>query len=320
MSAPHAVRGAPPRPVLRWHGGKWRLAPWILSHFPAHRVYVEPYGGAASVLLRKPRSYAEIYNDLDGEVVNLFRVLQDDRSAARVRHLLHLTPFARAEFDLAYELSADPIERARRLVMVCFMGFGSNAHNTATRTGFRANSDRSGSTPAHDWANYPDALSAVIERLRGVVVESRDALQVIASHDTPRTLIYADPPYVHSTRDEGKRQRDYRYEMTDGDHRALAATLHAVEGMVVLSGYACDLYDCELYPDWHRVERRTMADGARPRVEVLWLNPAAQNAKRAEAIPFDFVDAPPAVTDAEAALRSRFVAPPAHPTPTGEVR
>jgi DNA adenine methylase len=91
------------RPVLRAHGGKWRIAPWILGHLPAHRIYVEPYGGGASVLLRKERSYAEIYNDLDGEIVNFFRVLRDPEQAGRLLELLELTPFAREEFELSYQ-------------------------------------------------------------------------------------------------------------------------------------------------------------------------------------------------------------------------
>jgi DNA adenine methylase len=259
----------PTRPVLRYHGGKWRLAPWVLEHFPAHRVYVEPFGGAASVLIQKPRSYAEVYNDLDGELVNLFRVLRDAATAQALREALALTPFARDEFRLSYEAAGDPVEQARRTVVRSFMGFGSNAHNRAT--GFRANSHRSHTTPAHDWGNYPAALDAIIARLRGVTVENRTAVEVIAQHDSPATLVYADPPYPFGTRDGG---RDYAHEMSDDDHRALAAALHGVDGMVVLSGYPCDLYDGELYADWHRTERRALADGAGERTEVLWLNPA----------------------------------------------
>lgn len=263
------MSSAPSRPVLRYHGGKWRLAPWIIQHFPPHRVYVEPFGGAASVLMRKPRSYAEVYNDLDGEIVNLFRVLRSDRADELVR-LLRLTPFARAEFVLSYEPDDDPVEQARRTVVRSFMGFGSNAHNQAT--GFRSNTNRSHTTPAHDWRNYPDAMETMVERLRGVVIENRDAREVIAQHDSPETLHYVDPPYPFGTRNRGP---DYAYEMSDDDHRALADVLRSVHGMVVLSGYACDLYDVELYPDWHRVEKAALADGARKRTEVLWLNEAA---------------------------------------------
>ena len=258
----------PRRPILRYHGGKWLLAEWIISNFPPHRVYVEPFGGAASVLLQKRRTYAEIYNDLDGEVVNLFRVVRDD--GLRLRQMLELTPFARDEFKLSYETSDDPIEQARRTVVRSFMGFGSNSHNKLT--GFRSNSNRSGTTPAHDWRNYPDCLSAIIDRLRGVCVENRNAFEVIQAHDGPQTLHYVDPPYVSETRDKGN---DYRHEMTSGDQRQLAEILYSVKGMVVLSGYACDLYDRELYPNWRRIQRQSFADGARERTEVLWLNDAA---------------------------------------------
>lgn len=258
----------PTRPVLRYHGGKWRLAPWIIGHFPAHRVYVEPFGGAASVLMRKPRTYSEVYNDLDGELVNLFRVLRT--AGDRLIRALSLTPFARDEFVESYTPAADTVEQARRTVVRSFMGFGSNAHNR--KTGFRANSNRSNTTPAHDWGNYPQSVPAMVERLRGVVIENRPAVEVIRQHDGPLTLHYVDPPYPSGTRDDGA---DYGHEMTDDDHRELAAVLRSVEGMVVLSGYPCDLYDRELYPDWHRVTRRALADGARERTEVLWLNPAA---------------------------------------------
>ncbi len=275
---------APTRPILRYHGGKWRLAPWIVSHFPAHRVYVEPYGGGGSVLLRKPRAHAEVYNDLDAEIVNLFRVARErgHELAAQVE----LTPYSRDDFHESFKTADDPLEQARRTLIRSFMGFGGNLtrlnrDQTPQRTGFRDYSKKDrGPVPAHDWRTWPDALLLIIERLRGVVIENKDALAVMRAHDADDALHYVDPPYVHATRgfDAGGTHRGYRYEMSDDDHRALAAVVRDVRGMVVLSGYACDLYDIELYPDWHRVERPHMADGARPRTEVLWLNPAAANA------------------------------------------
>lgn len=253
------------RPILRWHGGKWKLADWIIANLPRHRVYVEPFGGAASVLLRKPRSYAEVYNDLDGEVVNLFRVARD--RGDELRRALELTPFARDEFSESYHETTDPLEQARHTVARAFMGFASNAHNKAT--GFRANCNRSGTTPAQDWRNYPGAFGDVIERLRGVVIENRDAAAVMAAHDGDETVHYVDPPYVAATRDKGG---DYRHEMTDADHEALAETLHKLRGPVVLSGYRSALY-AALYEDWRSVEHHAHADGARDRVECLWLSP-----------------------------------------------
>lgn len=262
---------APTRPIVRYHGGKWKLAPWIISNFPAHRVYTEAFGGGGSVLLRKERSYGEVYNDLDGEMVNLFRVVRD--RGEEIRAKLELTPFARDEFLLGYEPSEDPLEQARRTLCRAFMGFGSAAV-CGEKSGFRANSNRSGTTPAHDWRNFPDRLPETIERLRGVVIENKDAHAIMVQHDSEETLHYADPPYVHDTRGRGNRYRKkgYKFEMTDEQHRETAAVLRSLKGAVVLSGYACDLYDKELYPDWTRFERASHADGARERTEVLWIN------------------------------------------------
>ncbi len=274
---------SPKRPAMRWHGGKWLLAPWIISHFPQHRTYVEPFGGAASVLLRKTRSYAEIYNDLDDEAVNLFRVLRSER-APELMEALRLTLFARSEFAVAYEKCEDPVERARRLVTRSFMGFGGDAVKNRT-TGFRNDSNRSGGPPAKDWANYSDSLPALIERLRGVVVECRPAEYIIGKYDSPDTLFYVDPPYVHGSRDisgNGKLPRHtYEFEMTDRDHIQLLDQLRTIDGMVVLSGYPSALYD-EVLSDWQRVERVALADGARERTEVLWINPACAERRDAE--------------------------------------
>lgn len=254
------------RPVLRWHGGKWLLAPWVIDHMPAHRIYIEPFGGAASVLMRKPRSYAEIYNDLDDDVVNLFRVLRSDQADELVRQI-RLTPFAATEFAHSYAQTDCDIERARRLIVRSFQGFGSNGVHK--KTGFRSNSNRSGTTPARDWANYPDALVLIIERLTGVCVLCRDAKEVMAAHDGPEALHYVDPPYVFATRTDG--MSDYAHEMTDADHVALLQFLHTLKGKVILSGYPSEIYDGHLH-GWRRVERKALADGAAKRTEVLWMN------------------------------------------------
>lgn len=270
----------PHRPIVRYHGGKWKLAPWIIGHLPPHRTYVEPFGGGASVLLRKPRSYAEIYNDLDGEIVNVFRVMRDHGPA--IREAIRLTPFSRAEFTTAYQPANDPIEQARRTILRSFQGFGSAAA-CGELSGFRANSNRSGTTPAHDWANYADATEALIERLRGVVIEQRDAMAVMLHQDTSETLHYVDPPYVHSTRsvkvNHDLARKSYKHELTDEMHEALATALRGLSGMVVLSGYPSALYET-LYRGWHRIDRIAHADGARARVECLWLNEAAHEGQK----------------------------------------
>tara|TARA_S200002703_G_C3774566_1_gene238468 strand:- start:47 stop:721 length:675 start_codon:yes stop_codon:yes gene_type:complete len=221
--------------------------------------------------MRKDRSYAEVYNDLDDEIVNLFRVVRDN--GRELIEKLELTPFSRVDFKESYESTNHPIEQARRTVARSYMGFGSNAHNK--KTGFRCNSNRSGTTPAHDWRNYPKAVTAMVERLRGVVIENRCALEVMKHQDTKETLHYVDPPYVPETRDAGG---DYRHEMTVEDHKQMAEVLNGLDGMIVLSGYRSKLYD-ELFAGWKRVERRALADGAKERTECLWL----RNVKEAQA-------------------------------------
>lgn len=268
------------RPVLRWHGGKWRLAPWIISHFPPHRVYVEPFGGAASVLMRKERSHAEVYNDIWGVAVDVFKCLRDRVLAAELERQLRLTPFAREEFDGSPILPTDSlVERARKAIIRSFMGFGSASTNGDYATGFRAASRRSGTTPALDWKHYPDCLAAYVERLQGVVIENRDYAEVIDHHDDVDTLIYADPPYPHETRNMRRGNAAYAHEFDTIDHERLAQKLKAARGMVLVSSYPSELYD-EIFKGWGKVEIDALADGAKPRREVLYLNPAIQSQPR----------------------------------------
>jgi len=264
------------RPVLRYHGGKFNLAPWIIAHLPEHRIYVEPFGGAASVLLRKPRSYAEVYNDLDGEVVNLFRVLRNPSQARELVRLLRLTPYARDEFVAAYLDDGDPIEQARRTLVRSWQGFGARATfgmNTGFRTGFR----RSGKVAADNWHEFPASLGAVVERLHSVTIENMPAAECIRFYDDPTACFYVDPPYAWNSRNTATAKGNplvYRHELDDDAHRELAAQLHACKGMALVSGYRCALYD-ELYADWPSVQRDTHADGGKDRTEVLWIKPNA---------------------------------------------
>lgn len=270
----------PTRPALRYLGGKWKLAPWIVQQFPAHRVYVEPFGGAASVLLRKPRSAGECYNDLDGGVVNLFRVLRDPVTSAELCRRVRLTPFAREEYDDAFTPADDPIEQARRLVVRSYMGHGSSSAVAVKSTGFRGSLvNRKGAMPAGEWPGLPAALAQVAERMMGVLIENRPALQLIDRYDDPDTLLYLDPPYVPETRSAKRRGGQafhaYGHEMTVADHVQLLERIGSAKAMVVISGYASSLYD-EALAGWRRLSIETHADGALDRTEVLWINPAAQ--------------------------------------------
>jgi DNA adenine methylase len=255
-------------PALRYHGGKFRLAPWIMSFFPAHTCYVEPFGGAAGVLLQKPRAYAEVYNDLDGVIVNFFRVIQNPATRRDLIERLTLTPYARDEFDLAWEPTDDPIESARRLAMRAQMGFGS-AGATKGKTGFRIDTKREYGTAQHLWAEYPDSIAEVGQRFTGILIENRPAVEVMAQHDSPDTLHFVDPPYMHDTRVMEKGRIYYRHEMDDDQH-----------GFVVLSGYDSDLYNDTL-AGWEKrtTDSRIAANrGTKLRKECVWINPACAEA------------------------------------------
>lgn len=271
----------PVGPALRYLGGKSKLAPWIISHLPPHDFYTEAYGGGASVLLQKPRARSEVYNDLDEEVVNLFKVLRDAAKAAELERLVRLTPFARQEWEGCYEPSEDQVERARRMLVRSFQGFGSCASRSDRTTGWRTGRRLDSASAARDWSNYPDRIAALTDRLRGVSYECRPALEVLTAYDSPGVVHYVDPPYVHETRSRMKGRvsptNGYRYEMTDGDHVELLERLQSLRGSVVLSGYQHPLYDDAL-SNWRRLTKATHADGARARSEVLWINPAACDA------------------------------------------
>ena len=265
---------APARPVARWHGGKWRLAPWIISHLPPHRVYVEPYCGAASVLLRKPRSHTEVLNDANGRLVNAFRVIRD--RGEELSNLLRLTPYADAEYRDCREASPDPLEDARRMLVLGHQGHGSAGCAGNKKGGWRRGGLRGWPDASAEWRDLWTQVERWADRLRGVYLENGDALDVIRRWDAPGVVIYVDPPYLGETRPESIRGCAYGpHEMgSDEDHVAMAEVLRGCRGAVVLSGYRSALYD-ELFAGWERVERTAWADRGAERTECLWLSPRA---------------------------------------------
>lgn len=258
------------RPILRYHGGKWRLGAWLIRQMPEHTIYCEPFGGAASVLMQKPRVKGEIYNDLDGNIVNVFRVLRDLDKAAELERLLRLTPFSREEFKASYAEPTGDVDGAWKTIVRSFMGFSTDATTRGCKTGFRANKS-DGRSSAHEWRTFADSVPMFTARLQGVCIECRNAFEVIAAHDTPKTLFFVDPPYLMSTRGGGTAKHGYMHEMSPNDHRMLALLLHGLKGKVLLSGYWSALYE-ELYSDWASEDLKCYANGCHERNERTWRN------------------------------------------------
>lgn len=263
---------SPSRPPIRYHGSKWRIAPWIIKQFPEHSTYVEVFGGGAGVLLRKERSRVEVYNDLDEQVVNFYRILRNPETLDALLQSIALTPFSRAEFKGSYQPSEDPVEAARRFAVRCYMGHGTCSVDPRDSNGFRSCDIRAGKAYAREWAGIPCAIADAAERFIGVTIECLDYRKLIPKFDHKDTLFYIDPPYPMATR--AAQGKGYVHELSDHDHIQLAWLLTQTKSKVAISGYPCDLYD-GLYSRWNRAEKNTTANGqvgAVKRTEVLWMN------------------------------------------------
>lgn len=267
----------PMKPVLSYFGSKAGMAPWLVSMFPPHRVYVEPFCGSAAVLLAKPRSTHEIINDVDSHLVNFYRVARarlDDLEVA-----CRLTPYSREEFDATVldDPSIDELERARRYWVRSNQSFAQ-----ILDTGWSTSIVRNANNARSVW-NRLGRLGDFVGRLGGVVIEHRDALDVIERYDAVDGLMYIDPPYLGSTRTsyrDGRRPGgDYAHEFqADDDHQLLAKALLECQATVFLSGYPSPLYD-DLYASWDRIERTVVRWASNGRsgacthvTEVVWCN------------------------------------------------
>ena len=256
-----------------WYGGKFNHLDWLLPLLPDCHHYCEPFAGSAAVLLNREPSPVETYNDMDGEVVNFFRVLRDQKED--LLQAIGLTPFSREEFYVSLSTNGRAVsnlERARRffvrarqartgLAQTASLGRWANCKNTS-RAGMSGVVSR--------WLGSVDALPDIALRLLRVQIENRPAIEVIRLYDSAGTLFYCDPPYVHSSRGDSKA---YEFEMADAEHRELAGVLSRSKGRVAISGYRCDLMD-ELYKKWRRVDAppKQCHSIKKLRQEALWLN------------------------------------------------
>lgn len=259
------MAGQTVKPPFAYYGGKTTLAPKIAELLPAHDHYVEPFAGSLAVLLAKEPVGWETINDLDGDLVNFWKVLRD--RPEELERAAMLTPHSRADYESSKELVGDELERARRVWVRLTQG----RSNSMKATGWRMRSNAGMGTSLPDYLNaYAHRLHGAADRMRRVTIENRDAIELVRDYGTePTTCIYADPPYLGSTR-----AANYRIEMLEDDlHVQLAAALRDCRASVVLSGYASPLYE-ELYPGWHRRELKapTAMSGRAAENEVLWSN------------------------------------------------
>jgi DNA adenine methylase len=260
------------RPLLNYFGGKWIIAEEIIKHFPPHDVYVEPFGGGASVLLKKTRSKLEVYNDIDEEVVNLFQVLRDQPK--ELHEKIKLTPYSLKEYEAAFEgQTTCVVEKARRTVVKSYFGMGSSIRDEK-HSGFRR-SKSSNTSPAISFENYKTGLDAVIERLLGVIIESNDYATIINKYDTPETLFYLDPPYTLDQRAGG---HQYRHDFTDEDQLRFLESIKNLKGYCIVSGYDNELYNAKL-GTWQKVFIKTHGHQVQ-KLETLWLCEKTQREQR----------------------------------------
>lgn len=256
-----------------WYGGKFNHLNWLLPLLPDATHYCEPFGGSAAVLLNRKPSPVETYNDIDGEVVNFFRVLRD--SQEELIRAIGLTPFSREELRIAAEEPIDnlsELERARRFfVRARQVRTGLAQTASVGRWAHCKLTSRAGMAGAVSrWLGSVEGLSEIVQRLLRVQIENSPAIDVIQRYDSEETLFYCDPPYPHDSRGDSNA---YGYEMTDTQHQQLSEVLKSVKGKVALSGYHCDLLD-KLYENWDCIEApsKQCLSVKQPRTEVLWIN------------------------------------------------
>lgn len=266
-----------PAPI-KWHGGKSYLAAQIIDLIPHHVHYVEPFFGGGAVLLQKPsrlvEGHSEVINDLYGELITFWRVLQSTELFPQFERRIALTPFAKPLWEEAVSSqSRDPVEIACSFFIRYRQSRQGLGRDFATMSRYRTR--RGMNEQVSSWLSAIDGLAEAHNRLSRVAIYSEDACSVIRREDDSDTFFYCDPPYVRSTRVV---EKAYSCEMTNDQHQHLLETLGAVEGKFLLSGYRNDLYDTAAKKHgWKRlditIDNKASSKKVKPKkVECLWLN------------------------------------------------
>jgi len=261
--------------VLKYPGSKWSIANWIISYFPKHHSYVEPYCGSSAVFFTKFPSNIETINDLDDDVINLFTCIRDN--AEELSRVITMTPYSRKTYDISFDATpAEPIEKARQFLIRCWQGHGfrTNGYKVGWKNDVQG---RENMYAVSNWYRLPEWILQIIDRLKQVQIENRPALEIIKRFNYSNVLIYADPPYLLNTRTA----KQYKHEMAEIDHIKLLETLLQHKGYVALSGYPSDLYDTAL-KGWHKMSIAGRAEYyGTDRKEVVWMNydPPAEQIK-----------------------------------------
>ena len=248
--------------LLKYPGAKWRIVDWIISHFPPHKVYLEPFFGSGACFFNKQPAYIETINDLDGNIINLFTVCRE--YPEELAKLINLTPFSRDEFKNCYEKSDNPIEQARRTLVRYHQSFGTS---NSSKNSWRNVQTYGGPRCATMWNDLPEIVIQIATRLKEAQIENTDALILIERYSNEDTLIYCDPPYLRDIR----KKNMYAVEMSNEKHMQLLDILKNSKSKIILSGYDSELYNTEL-AEWIMVEKETTAQMGLHRTEKLWMN------------------------------------------------
>lgn len=259
------------RSILKYPGSKWNIAEKLVELVPEHYSYLEPYAGSLALLFNKQPSAIETINDLDSDVVNLFRCIQKD--SERLARLVMTTPFSHEIYDKQYEGNsetryASSFQRAAGFLVRCWQGYGYRTNGY--KVGWRR--DVQGRERAYalwSWYRLPEWILDITERLRMVQIENRPALEVIQGFCYDNVFMYLDPPYVIGTR--AGRQKQYAYEMTDADHEELLKLIVQSPAKIMISGYESEMYN-DYLQGWEKRQFKNYAEHGSPRTETVWMN------------------------------------------------